>query len=97
MFCYNCGFEIMLSGKAGRQQRCPECGANLHCCRNCVFYAVNAYHQCRETESEFVQDKKSANFCAYFKPSDKKPGTKESRSDEARKKLDDLFGGGGGS
>jgi len=91
LFCYKCGKEINTNDRIGRQQQCPECGAFLHCCLNCEFYYPNAYHQCRESEAEFVSDKKSGNFCSYFKPSSKKNIVDDKRAEEARKKLDELF------
>jgi len=91
LFCYKCGKEIKISGRIGRQQQCPNCGVYLHCCLNCVFYSPNAYHQCRESEAEFVSDKKSANFCSYFRPSSKKVDMDNRRAEEARKKLEELF------
>jgi hypothetical protein len=93
MNCHHCGFEVELKEKIKRQEICPKCGEYLHCCLNCRFYDEMAYHQCRETQVEWVQDKKGANFCDYFEPkhSSDFPDQKK-KSDDARKKLDELFG-----
>jgi hypothetical protein len=77
----------------GRQETCPECGIYLHCCRNCRFFDEKAYHQCRESEAEWVRDKESANFCDYFQPGEGKRISDKSRAEEARRKLDQLFSG----
>ena len=91
MYCHHCGHEIIIKHKLGRQETCPKCDSYLHCCLNCRFYDTAAYHQCRETQAEWVQDKASANFCDYFESGDSKGSSKSSKVDEARKKLDQLF------
>ena len=91
MRCHHCGFEIKIDGKVSRQAVCPECSAYLHCCLNCRFYAPDAYHQCRETQAEWVNDKAGANFCDYFEPAASDRSQKQSKAEEARKKLDQLF------
>jgi hypothetical protein len=92
MFCYSCGAKIELEGKPGRRDTCPKCSAYLHCCLNCRFYDVNAHHQCREPQAEFVPDKAMGNFCEYFEATVVREKAKAiDRAAEARKKLDDLF------
>jgi hypothetical protein len=91
MNCHRCGFGIDIEDKIGRQATCPKCGTPLHCCLNCRFYDPAAYHQCRETQAEWVSDKEGANFCDYFEPGGSSASQKPSKADEARKKLDQLF------
>ncbi|MDZ7269259.1 MAG: hypothetical protein ONB48_17065 [candidate division KSB1 bacterium] len=91
MQCYSCGTEILLEGKPGRRDTCPKCAAYLHCCRNCRFYDVNAHHQCREPQAEWVQDKEMGNFCDYFEAAAVSLPPRIDRAAEARKKLDQLF------
>lgn len=92
MRCHRCDSDVDTREKIGRQDLCVSCGAALHCCLNCRFYDANAYHQCRESEAEWVSDKAAANFCDYFRPGKAdKPGGSD-KSDEARKKLEELFG-----
>ena len=88
--CYHCGNKIEVKNKIGRQAMCPKCDRYLHCCLNCRFYDPAAYHQCRETQAEWVSDKQGANFCDYFEPSERK-SVSDSMAEEARKKLDQLF------
>ncbi len=64
--CYHCQKEMELSGRAGRKDTCPFCGADLHCCRNCKFYDESAHNQCKEPNSEWVSDRERSNFCDYF-------------------------------
>jgi len=92
MFCYNCGAELKLSEKISREQKCSKCGVSLHCCKNCKFFKESAYHQCREPQAEFVKEKESANFCSYFVPSERRFDFQNKKAEQARKKLDKLFG-----
>jgi hypothetical protein len=91
MQCYHCGFQIEIKDKIGRQITCAKCGSFLHCCLNCRFYSIKAYHQCRESQAEWVNDKKAANFCEYFKSSEKESSATKSKDDDSRRKLDQLF------
>lgn len=97
MRCHRCGKKFDSAGRISRNDPCPGCGVPLHACLNCRFYSESAYHQCRESEAEFVSDKESANVCDYFEPgrdeaSGAKPGSDAAaRKAEARKKLDHLF------
>jgi len=94
MHCYGCGAEIQVAEKIFRGDSCPACSRPLHACKNCAFYDPAAYHGCRETQAEWVRDKDAANFCDYFRPAESGPAAgdrKASRSDQARKRLDDLF------
>ncbi|MDZ7291910.1 MAG: hypothetical protein ONB44_09635 [candidate division KSB1 bacterium] len=92
MFCFSCGAEIKLEKQPARGDTCPKCSSYLHCCRNCRFYDVNAYHQCREPQAEFVPDKAMGNFCEYFEASARgTEGSAATRAAEARKKLEEIF------
>lgn len=91
MICRRCGASLRPSGKIGRQDTCPKCGSALHCCLNCRFFSESAYHQCREEQAEFVNDKTAANFCDYFETAESGTSGTDSRREDARKKLDDLF------
>ena len=91
MICYKCGFDIQIEQKPGRQDICPQCGSFLHCCLNCRFYDRAAYHECREPQAEWVREKEAGNFCNYFEPGDRPGGKGSSKTDEAKRKLDDLF------
>lgn len=91
MQCYSCGTDIQIKEKIRRPDTCPKCSAYLHCCRNCRFHDVNAHHQCREPQAEFVPDKEMGNFCDYFEPVTGPRPAVNDRAAEARKKLEQLF------
>lgn len=88
--CYKCNKEIIDDFFVGRQAQCPFCGADLHCCMNCFFYAPGTYNDCTESQAERVLDKARSIFCDFFrfKKTGKVSGTSDSNP-QAR--LDALF------
>lgn len=64
--CANCSSTVKVEGGVTRSSTCDNCGAYLHSCVNCKFYAPGKENDCREPQSEHARDKNSANFCEYF-------------------------------
>lgn len=88
--CHACGAEIPPAERIGRRETCARCGAELHCCRNCRFYAPGMHNDCAETQAERVVEKARSNFCDYFALGGGAPGATDGRA-AARARLDDLF------
>lgn len=65
--CWNCGTEQDFSQSVYRTSTCPSCGADLHSCRGCSFYAPGSHFDCHETVDEIIVEKEKANFCEHFK------------------------------
>ena len=94
--CYSCGEELVFEVKIGRRDMCPNCSAYLHSCLNCEHHDKNAHNECKENQGEFIRDRTEGNFCGHFSfrtIGDDAPSV----ADNAKSKLDALFGGGGGS
>lgn len=92
--CYRCGASLdALSLPLSRRDQCPECTADLHVCKLCVYYDRSVPRQCREDGAEDVTDKERVNFCDWFKPSSTAfdPGRK-TEADAAQSALAALFG-----
>ena len=93
--CFNCGHPIqLLSGtKVLKNDTCPQCAADLHCCKNCRFFDPSVHNQCRETQAEWVASKDKRNYCDYFEASTHMTLVKKSGAPagDARKKWDSLF------
>ena len=92
--CHQCGGGIGELERVGRRDTCLHCGADLHCCLNCEWYDPSLHNQCREPQSERQVDKERSNFCDFFHFRSK-ASTATTAADEARARLDALFGGGG--
>lgn len=92
MKCYSCHKELGISDKISFREDCPFCRSDLHVCKQCEFYDVKVYNECRETNAERVIDKEKANYCEYFKISTSTNSSSElSDSELARLKLEALF------
>ena len=92
--CWKCGASLAeLSLPLRRTDECRACRAELHVCLMCEFYDTTVAKSCRETIAEEVKDKQRANFCDYFRPSDRayRPGD-QSAADKAKAELEALFG-----
>lgn len=90
--CHQCQKELSIADRVGRAETCPFCGTDLRCCRNCAFYDVGSYNQCREPQAERVLEKERSNFCDYFifRDSSRDKQARNKKSD-AKDKLDSLF------
>jgi len=95
LVCWKCGASAAeLPLPLSRLAECPKCRAYLHACRMCQFFDPRLTGQCREERAEEVRDKEHANFCDWFKPrsnAHRPPG--EGKTQAAKAKLDNLFGG----
>jgi len=92
--CYRCGASVVaLSLPLSRRDQCPECNADLHVCKMCVYFDQAVPRQCREDGAEDVAEKERANFCDWFKPSDTAfDPERKSDADAAKDALAALFG-----
>jgi len=92
--CLRCGASLSaLSLPLSRRDQCPECSADLHVCRMCVYFDKAVPRQCCEDGAEDVTDKDRPNFCDWFKPSDKAFNPSENADAVAAKDaLAALFG-----
>ena len=64
--CFDCQKEIEIPREFSRREECPECGADIHACKNCVFYDESSYNDCRESSADVFPEKERANHCDYF-------------------------------
>ena len=64
---FKCGKEIAYVHRLSFFAEC-DCGEDAHVCKNCSFYDVKAYNECREPQAEVQREKERANRCEYFQP-----------------------------
>lgn len=88
--CHYCGGQLE-GRKPSREDVCPSCGRDVRACLNCTFYDEGAHNKCREPQTEWVGDRSRANFCDYFRFSNRPGKRAGSREASAKKRLDDLF------
>jgi hypothetical protein len=92
--CWKCGSPMGdIPLPLARLAKCRNCNADLHCCRQCLFFDPSVSRQCREPIAEEVQNKQKANFCGYLQPDpDAWQGQDNGATAAARSRLDALFG-----
>ena len=92
--CYRCGAALAaLSLPLSRQDQCPECSADLHVCKLCLYFDRTVPRQCREDGAEDVTEKERSNFCDWFKPSEAAfDPNRKAEADAAKEALAGLFG-----
>lgn len=65
--CSACGATLPPSfSEITSGSRCPKCEADLHSCRNCVFFDPASRFQCTQPVSERIARKDAGNSCEYF-------------------------------
>jgi DNA-directed RNA polymerase subunit RPC12/RpoP len=64
--CHQCGRHVQNSGAITRDTRCPDCSAELHCCRTCRHFDSAARWQCRAEITQAVGDKGKGNDCPQY-------------------------------
>ncbi len=95
--CHFCSAPVENPREVYRSSTCSACGKDLKICLNCRFYSPGAHYDCAETVDEPVADKERANFCTYFafrSAAGPEAGKGAARGEDARRKLDKLFGDG---
>jgi predicted RNA-binding Zn-ribbon protein involved in translation (DUF1610 family) len=94
--CWKCGKITIIDRIVSFSEVCPNCGADIHCCKNCMFYEKGSHYDCHETIDELVKDKERANFCDYFKLQTNidtdNSGKFFKKTEEAKKTFNSLFG-----
>src|SRR5574344_2773601 len=90
--CWKCGKPITEEEPISRSAECSFCHADLHCCKNCTFYAPGAQFDCHETVDEVIVDKERANFCDSFSVRRNFVQPSEDKAAAAKKAFDSLFG-----
>jgi hypothetical protein len=90
--CYKCG-RVLERNAFQRGDRCPGCGADTRCCRNCDFEEPGYRSECRETQAEPVSERENANACDYFRPRQGPPKARPGAGGSGGKAaFDALFG-----
>lgn len=90
--CYFCKQPVPGEGRISRQDLCPHCRSDLHCCLNCTFFDESAANKCREPAAEWVSDREKNNFCEFFSFREESSlAAKSSAQQKAWAELEALF------
>lgn len=88
--CFHCKKINNYSDKVGFRDECLHCSSDLHVCKNCEFYDVKSYNECKENSADVVREKDRANYCDFFSPR-KTAHTIDSEKDKLKAAAEALF------
>lgn len=74
--------------------QCGNCGADLRCCKNCVYFDPSSRFECTEPVKARVSPKDKRNDCEFFELKttvEKAVSSRKSRPDDPRSAFDSLF------
>jgi hypothetical protein len=75
-------------------ERCPNCRASIHACRQCTHFDTSRRFECAQPIRERVADKSAPNDCALFslRLTVERDATPDStRPADIRRGFDNLF------
>lgn len=97
--CSNCSSAVEVVGSVSFTDQCKKCQADLHSCKNCIFFDPSAHFECKKPIEARVAKKNERNMCMQFQikvsveklqTTPKAPRPKEPPS-AARQAFDALF------
>ena len=62
--CYNCSTTLL--SDMDWKGKCPKCGADLHCCKQCAHFEPSTRFQCLKPIPVRIAVKDQANDCESF-------------------------------
>ena len=95
MRCAICGVTLPRSfTEINASSQCPECSADLHSCKNCVFFDPASRFECAQPVRERIAPKDVRNNCDYFEARttvEKQTGSASERRQDPRAAFESLF------
>lgn len=79
--CHYCRTSLSLEVQK-KNRLCPNCGSDIHCCRNCVLYDEALSSKCKEPESPWIRDRSVLNTCPYFEFNGQNPSQPQAEAIE---------------
>jgi predicted RNA-binding Zn-ribbon protein involved in translation (DUF1610 family) len=61
--CTQCGVVLRMTEDTGK---CPQCGFELHSCKQCVYFDPSEKFECRQPVPERVSRKDQKNTCTFY-------------------------------
>lgn len=67
--CWKCGYPLLAEEifKMPFRAVCEKCDTDLHVCVNCLYYQIGKPNDCQVPGTDFIADRRKANFCEDFK------------------------------
>jgi hypothetical protein len=93
--CNLCGTQIRIEVNGiNVGDQCPQCGSDLHTCKNCVSFDPGARFQCRKPVTERIAKKDIRNECEVFEPRktiERETSSAAPEAKDPRSAFDKLF------
>ena len=93
--CAMCGVALPRSfTQINVSSQCPECSADLHSCKNCVFFDPASRLECAQPVRERIARKEARNNCDYFEARttvEKKTSSESERHQDPHAAFESLF------
>lgn len=92
--CFRCKSEWKSTKRVPAvKETCEQCGAYLHCCKNCKHHDPKVHNQCYIPNTAWVGDREGCNFCDEFEfKATGVSGAATPEVDSAKSQLSALFG-----
>jgi hypothetical protein len=65
--CALCGHLMPVQFGVSTDSQCQRCGADLHACKNCLFFDTGSRFECSQPISLRIAPKDKRNRCDFFK------------------------------
>lgn len=92
--CGLCGHLMPVQFGISTDSQCQRCGADLHTCKNCLFFDTASRFECTQPITARVAPKDKRNTCDYFKVKitvERETSTSLSQIKDPRQAFDKLF------
>jgi len=92
--CAICGTVVPTQFGITFDSPCPKCNADLHTCKNCLYFDPRSRFECTQPIPERIPRKDVRNQCEYFearKVVERETTTAASKIEDPRAAFDRLF------
>jgi len=92
--CAICGWVMPVQFGITPESQCPHCHADLHTCKNCLYFDTGSRFECTQPITQRVSPKDKRNRCEYFKARitvERETSTAPSKIKDPRQAFDRLF------
>jgi hypothetical protein len=90
--CARCG-KVLAAG-FDPNGRCPHCGFELHCCKQCAHFDTSARFECTQPILARIPKKDARNECTFYSPRvtlERQTSRDSSLGNDPRKAFEALF------
>lgn len=92
--CALCGWVMPVQLGIAYESQCPHCQADLHTCKNCLYFDTGSRFECTQPIPQRVSPKDRRNQCEYFRARiivERETSTSVTKITDPRQAFDRLF------